>query len=84
MCAFNVYQLLLLLLLLVSGKPDNQSMENNKIVNIAEYVWEVWDACLVLEFMICSDAKIESYFTLKRLNTAEETWVCQRTFKAIS
>lgn len=84
MCAFNVYQLLLLLLLLVSGKPDNQSMENNKIVNIAEYVWEVWDACLVLEFMICSDAKIESYFTLKRLNTVEETWVCQRTFKAIS
>lgn len=59
MCAFNVYQLFLLLLLLVSGKSDNQSMENNKIVNIAEYVWEVWDACLVLEFMICSDAKIE-------------------------
>jgi len=34
MCAFNACQQLLLVLILMSGIPDNQSVENTKMANL--------------------------------------------------
>lgn len=35
---------LLLVLIEMSGKSDNQSVENTEMLNLMEYIWEVWDA----------------------------------------